>query len=256
MKKTALFGVLVGCVLAISPAHAQEEKQELNSLRMGLSVAPILSWFSPEGEGNSIVADGSRFAIKYGLHMDFRLTGNENYYFSTGLFMVNAGGSLSHDNAIRAVEGGPLVRSRRDVDWRINYLTIPLTFKLMTNEIGYNRYFARVGFDAGVAVNSRFDSSDRLLSNPSAVFSRENADGSSLTRFYRFGLHIEAGMEYNIGANTNLVISLEWNNGLNNTFSRDNRLPTGTDEAANVQLSGERATAAINILALNLGIYF
>ncbi len=255
MKKTALVLAFTLCNLSLLPLLAQDQGAPPSSLRMGLSVAPLLSWFSPEGEGNSIASDGSRFAIKYGLHMDFRLSGNENYYFSTGLFMVNQGGSLTHDNAVSEEFNGPLVRSRREVDWRINYLTIPLTFKLMTNEIGYNRYFARVGFDAGLAVSSRFDSADRLLSNPNTILSRDNADGSSLTRFYRFGLHLEAGMEYNIGANTNIVVSLEWNNGISNTFARSTRMP-GVDQAGNVDFIGERMRAGTNFLALNLGLYF
>lgn len=264
MKKIALTVVLIGfataSVLAQTVAPPTDntpvQTEPLSTLRMGLSAAPLISWFSPEGEGNSIEGDGVRFAIKYGLHMDFRLSGNENYFFSTGLFMVNTGGSLIHDNAVRPTEGADLVRTRRSVDYRINYLTVPLTFKLMTNEVGYIKYFARVGFDAGLTVHSRFDSEDRPLANSSTTFTRENANGSDLTRWYRFGLHIEAGLEYNLGANSNIAISLEWNNGLNNVFSRDNRLPTGTDANNNVALNGERATAAINFLALNLGIYF
>jgi hypothetical protein len=228
-------------------------------LRMGLSAAPVFSWFSPEGEGNAIEANGSRFSIKYGLYMDFKLSGNENYFFSTGLFMINSGGSLSQNNAVQLPNAGssdPLYLTRREVDYRINYLTIPLNFKLMTNEIGYNRYFARVGFDASLAVSSRFDSEDILLSDPGSPLSRDNADSGDLTRFYRFGLHVEGGLEYNIGGNANLMVSLEWNNGLNNVFSKDNRLPTGTDADNNVQLNGERATATINFLTLNLGVYF
>lgn len=262
MKNIALTGFAM-CFIALG-LQAQTESEtsyvqptQSSTLRMGLAAAPVFSWFSPEGEGNSIESNGSRFAVKYGLYMDFRLDGNENYFFSTGLFMVNAGGSLSHDHAINApTASDPLMRSRREVDYRINYLTVPITFKLMTNEIGYNRYFARVGFDASLTVHSRFDSSDRLLSDPSLTFTRENANSSDLTRFYRFGLHIEGGMEYNIGGNANLMISLEWNNGLNNIFSRDKRLPSGTDANNDVQLNGERATAAINFLALNLGVYF
>lgn len=262
MKKIALIG-LTFCLLA-STASAQNgtettyvQPTQSSTLRMGLSAGPLFSWFSPEGEGNSIEGNGTRFALKYGLYMDFRLDGNENYFFSTGLFMINTGGSLSHDNAIGVpTSNDPLMRSRREVDYRINYLTVPFNFKLMTNEIGYNRYFARVGFDASLAVHSRFDSSDRLLSDPGLTFERENANSSDFTRFYRFGLHIEAGIEYNIGGNANLMVSLEWNNGLNNVFNSSKRLPTGTDAADNVQLNGERAIAAINFLALNLGVYF
>ena len=223
-------------------------------LRMAISAAPVLSWFTPNGEPKDIEGDGSRFSIKYGLHMDFQIGNNANYWFSTGLFMINTGGSLVFPYANRRNQDDNLELVRRNVDYRLNYLTIPLNFKLMTNEIGYNRYFARVGFDLGLAVSSRFDSNDTFLGTPAATVSRDNASSEDLTRFYRTALHIEAGMEYNIGGNANIMVSLEWNNGLNNVFTQDKRAPVvdGND----VFLNGPRLESVINYLALNLGVYF
>ncbi len=256
MKKIA-FTVMAGLLL-IFQGHAQNEvaEQSFGNLRMAISAAPVVSWFAPDGEANRVQGDGARFSIKYGLHMDFKIGGNDNYFLSTGLFMVNTGGTLDRDAAASRLDGDQflLELTRRNVDYRINYLTIPLNFKLMTNEVGYNRYFARVGFDLGLAVNSRFDSED-AFSNPAATVSRENASGEDFTRFYRTALHIEGGFEYNIGGNTNLMVSLEWNNGLNNVFTRDKRFPTVSEEAG-VRETGDRVQSVINYIALNLGVYF
>jgi len=258
MKK-AVFLMLIGACCSYG-MQAQNipaaTSQEFGNVRFALSAAPVLSWFSPDGERGTVETDGPRFSIKYGLHMDFKIGGNDNYWFSSGLFMVNTGGSLSHDWAINREGSSDLLRTRREVDYRLNYITVPLNFKLMTNEVGYSRYFARVGFDFGVAVNSRFDTRDVAVEIAgTSTFERENASAEDFTRFYRTALHIEAGMEYNIGGNTNLMISLEWNNGLNNVFTRDNRLPT-TNESIGTQLNGPRIESVINYLALNLGIYF
>ncbi len=223
---------------------------------MALAGGSIFSWFTPDGEPGALDGDGIRFNIKYGLHIDFMMGSNENYFFSTGLFMANTGGSLLHDFAERRTDDANLEVVRRSVDYRINYLNIPLNFKLMTNEVGYSRYFARVGFDLGLAVNSRYDSRDRLKADlTDIVRERENADSGDFTRFWRAALHIEAGMEYNIGGNTNLFASLEWNNGLNNVFTNQYRRPT-VNEQDGVRINGDRHHAVINYVAVNVGIYF
>ncbi|MCA1751218.1 MAG: outer membrane beta-barrel protein [Cryomorphaceae bacterium] len=262
MKKIAITGALICMAAGLSFAQdATTTSTSDSKLRMAISAAPVFSWFTPDGEPNAIEGDGSRFSIKYGLHMDFQMGNNANYWVSTGLFMVNTGGSLVHPYANRRSEQGNLQEVRRNVDYRLNYLVIPINFKLMTNEIGYNRYFARVGFDLGLAVNSRFDSDDSFVLPPAATVSRENASSEDLTRFYRAALHIEAGMEYNIGGSTNIMVSLEWNNGLNNVFTKEKRAPVpipqeNGGESANVSLTGDRLESVINYVAINLGIYF
>ncbi|MEM9053181.1 MAG: hypothetical protein AAGC47_14100, partial [Bacteroidota bacterium] len=62
--------------------------------RMGISGSGVLSWINPDADAAVAEGDGTRFNIQYGLHLDFRLGSNENYYFSTGLFLLNTGGSL------------------------------------------------------------------------------------------------------------------------------------------------------------------
>ncbi len=217
--------------------------QEYNpAFRLGISGAPVFSFLTPTS--NSASYQGIRFSLKYGLHADFRLGANPNYYFSTGLFMFNMGGKISHP--IVSLDG---VAGTRETDYRINYVNIPITLLLRTNEIGYIRYFARVGFDAGVNVRSTADTRDSFAGGTNVT---EDRDVTSHVNLFRVGLHIEAGLEYNIGGNTNMMLSLEWNNGLNNVF-RDNKYREFNEGEV---LNSSSIKSVSNFVAVNVGVYF
>jgi opacity protein-like surface antigen len=203
--------------------------------RMGLSLSPLLAWYNPSGEPNFADGDGSRFTISYGLHLDFRVGTNANYYFSTGLFLLNTGGKITHNE----------VDTVSTYKHRINYVNIPLTMMLRTNEVGYMTYFARVGFDSGFAVKSNFDLTE---STASGSVTRDQVDDPDLANLFRFGLHLEGGVEYNLAGNTNLALSIEWNNGLSNVFNDDYKITTSEGT--------KRVKATDNLIMLNIGVYF
>jgi hypothetical protein len=233
--------------------------------RMGLGVSPVLSWFNTSGDAGLVEPDGVRFNILFGLHTDFRIGYNSNYYFSTGLFLMNTGGTLRHEYFVEN-EDGTYSLTEREVQHRLNYVNIPLTIMLRTNQIGYNHYFVRLGFDSGFNIASTYDSDDTRVAGSQQTVTIEDADGSDFAALFRFGLHIELGMEYNIGGNTNLFFGVEYNNGLNSIFSDDYRLPTGQTRPETNELSidpetglpfvDQRVKASSNFIALKLGAYF
>jgi hypothetical protein len=246
---TSLSGFSQNDSTAISPATtASMQNDHSPKFRMGLSGSGVLSWINPDADEAVANGDGTRFNIQYGLHLDFRLGANENYYFSTGLFLMNTGGTLVHqgslveDNSEDAFVPGTVTT----IDHRINYLNIPLTMMLRTKEIGYVTYFARVGADAGINISSSYDVSEAEPGEPTQT--REDVS-DNLAGLFRAALHIEAGIEYNISGSTRLFASLEWNDGLNNIFTDDYQIQTSETQT-------RRIKANTDALLLNVGIYF
>mgnify|MGYP001067163386 CR=1 FL=1 len=261
MKKIALIIVISAiCSSEVISQGTPDEpvRQTSQKLRMGLSLSPLISWFSAEGDAGRVATDGVRFNIKYGLHIDTRLGSNPNYYFSTGLFVLNTGGKITHEY-FREIPGtGNIQLTDRTASYRFNYVNIPLTMMLRTNEIGYITYFARVGFDAGFNIKATADFEDNF---DGEVITIEDEDASEFAGLFRAGLHIEGGIEYNFSGSSRFMLSIEWNNGLNNIFDDDYRLPV-LDQNGDLQIvDGEVKTdrkvkGSSNAVMVNLGIYF
>jgi hypothetical protein len=263
MKNVAIGVILMMCsALTIQAQDTPPAKQPLPqevlddpnpALRMGLSLSPLISWFSTEGDPSIVYGDGVRFGVQYGLHMDFRLGANPNYYFATGLFMLQTGGTIRHPYVFTESDGTN-VQVTREALFRLNYVNVPLNVMLRTNEIGYIRYFARVGFDLGFKVKANMDITDYNRTSSEIVDTRVKADANDITNLFRTALHLEAGVEYNMGETTRMVFSAEWNNGLNNVFNSDYRQLTVNESGAIVE--GDRIRAITNVLALKVGVYF
>ncbi|MBK8498800.1 MAG: outer membrane beta-barrel protein [Flavobacteriales bacterium] len=111
-----------------------------------------------------------------------------------------------------------------ETDVKLQYVEVPLTVKLMTNEIGYMRYYGQIGF--GNAFNIRAKS-DQVV----AKIDGTRADGQPIVSeftelsdedlqddimLYKVSLVVGAGMEYNFSGNTSLLVGITYNNGFTN----------------------------------------
>ena len=118
-----------------------------------------MSWIKPDMQ--DVDQDGSQFGYTFGIIADLPVSSG-NYAFSTGLQLNNIGGGVSYsqeytvqnpnDSSIFAVRSTELSNT-----YRLQYINIPLTLKLKTNEIGYITYFGQVGFDLGFNIRSKAD---------------------------------------------------------------------------------------------------
>ncbi len=250
MKKIALLltvSLICSSAVFAQPTETTPEGLTKNpKFRMGLSFSTVASWLSPDGNDNFVDPDGIRFNIGYGLHTDFGLGTNQNYYFSTGIFVLNTGGTLKYE--IKNPNDLSLGNADRTIDYRFNYVNIPLTMMMRTNEVGYTVYYARVGVDNGFNIKSSYDSQDKLPDG--TVLSTENDDDPDFASLYRVALHIEAGAEFNITGTTNLFVGIVWNNGLNNIFSDDAKAVNPETQDLKV------IKGTSNALMLNVGVYF
>jgi opacity protein-like surface antigen len=210
MKKVTIVFTLL--VFIAGFVNGQESQQKLH---FGLKLAPVLSWTNIEVDG--FEDDGSSVGFVYGLMTDFRFT--DNYSFSTGLELSQRKGNSKTDIY--------------SVKTNLQYIDIPVSLKLNTNQIGYMKYFGKFGFIPGFNVKA---SQDIDYVNPDTPDENDKKIGSDINIF-NVGLIVGAGAEYNISGDTSIMVELLYNNGFIDVFKDDGQLKT-------------------SYFALNLGVYF
>lgn len=196
--------------------------------RFGLKASPVIAWMRPETSGYE--NDGIRLGLSYGFIGDVRL--GEFYAFSTGLNINLIGGKLKYEDYR---DGDRVLISPRN--YNLQYLEIPLTIKMHTQEIGYLTYYGRFGFGAGVNLRSKAKDSYNNITE-------ELDDIKGDTRLLRGSLIVGLGVEYSLGGRTALVGGVTFNNGFTNVLK-------GTNEALN-----RKPSAINNYLELTFGVMF
>lgn len=195
MKKATL--ALATILIIANSTNAQDR-----STRLGLQVSPNLGWVTTDAE--NLDGDGQRLGYRFGLLGDFQLGSNANYFFSTGAFLNNVGAKWKNTVTDSTTEA------------TYQYVEVPVTIKLKTNEIGYLTYYAQIGFDAGIMVAAKTKTSlDTKF--------KDNSDKSNLLRL---SLSVGAGAEYNFSGNTSLLMGLRYSNGFTDVNSDEANAPS------------------------------
>jgi len=221
--------------------------QDETSLRFGLKLSPNISMLRSETKGLS--SAGNSFGYTFGLMTEFPIGGTGNYRFATGLNLNNIGGKWKTDFSYFN-EPGQTTPLTRELETRLKlqYVELPLTVKLMTNEIGYMRYFAQVGFGAAFNIRAKADIVSPVYFDNAPTLVRQfeeldNEDFSSEINLFKASLIVGAGMEYNFSGNTSLLVGITYNNGFSNI--------------ANFDVSADKkAKVLANYLELSLGVFF
>jgi hypothetical protein len=170
-------------------------------LKFGVFADPVISWFSSDTHDTQ--SKGARAGFNFGVTFNKYFT--DNYAFSTGINILNAGGQISNSipvemqfkNMVASVPAG------ESVIYKIQYLSVPLGLKFNTNQIGYISFFTDLGIDPKVVIGGKADI-------PSLEISGENAMDE--LRQFNLSYHITAGAEYSIGGTTSLVFGLGFDN--------------------------------------------
>jgi opacity protein-like surface antigen len=122
--------------------------------------------------------------------------------------------------------GGPKKLKELETDVKLQYIELPLTIKLMTNEIGYMRYYAVVGAGNAFNIRARADYvvPQYYANAPTLVEKFEEVTDENLQddiALYKASLIVGAGLEYNFSGNTSLVTGITYNNGFTNILDVD-----------------------------------
>lgn len=235
MNKALL--ILAAAALAAPTLNAQDDA----GARFGIKLAPNMAWLKSDTKG--MENDGSKIGFTFGLVTEFPVGSAGNYRFATGLFLNNVGGKYKQAHAYTQ-DGQQLSRDLVN-DVKLQYVQVPLTMKLMTNEIGYMRYFGQIGFDAAFNIRAKADFEVPATdANGTTTFtSMEDEDIKDNIQPFRAGLIVGAGLEYNFSGSTTLQAGVNYNNGFTNLLKK-------------VEIADKKAKLLQNYLELNLAVFF
>lgn len=188
MKKL-LFSVLI--LFSVSIAEAQ--------VRFGFKAAPNISFnrIDAEADNTDFNTDGVGLRFQLGPIFDFEF--KENHYFSTGLIFTSKRSAFIADST-------GATPSNYNEDYSPQYLQIPLTLKLFTEEIGLDK---KIYFQFGGTIDFMTNSEGEP----------ENIVESF--RFIDLNSLLAIGLEYGIGINTKVFGGLIYQRGLLNVI-KDN----------------------------------
>ena len=197
MKKA----LLTIAALAVTPAaFAQVE--------IGLKVSPSISYLRTSSpSATSFQGESSKFSFGGGIFMDYFF--GQNYAFNTGLFLTGKGGTISYQEP--QLLGG-LVTPRTTQKIAMQYLELPLTIKLFTNEVAPDtRVYFQVGGSLAVPVQSRINGNKNYVD----TFNGNNETSASSHVFAVDANLIGAvGAEYQLGLSTKFLAGISYHHGL------------------------------------------
>ncbi len=208
--------------LFFSPNAAQSQGYHL-----GLQLAPNVSMAEPRELSHAAIQSEAHFG--YGFVFDAMFT--EKYAIGTGVNVFYNGGITQH-LAFQEGENGLSIEAVQLVQQQ-QYVEIPLTFKMRTNEIGHTTYFGQFGAGFGLNVRSEgsqkttsFATLDSLGSVTEVVFSQsaleaaesEQVSMADRTRLFRPSMIIGLGAERRLTGSTALVFALRYNVGLRSQY--------------------------------------
>lgn len=252
--KTSLFRfggkvilILAAAALAAPKLNAQDDA----GVRFGIKLAPNMSWFKSDTKG--LESDGSKLGYTFGLVTEFPIGEKGNYRFATGLFLNAVGGKYLQ--AYSYTENNQSLTKKLGSDVKLQYIQIPVTMKLMTNEIGYMRYYGQIGFDVAANVKAKANYDDAVVTTDpntqetSVSFRKmDKEDIKDRIQPVRAGLVVGAGLEYNFSGSTTVQAGVTYNNGLTNLLKKV-EVPDGNGNM-------KKAKLLQNYLELNLALFF
>ncbi|RZL34547.1 MAG: PorT family protein [Pedobacter sp.] len=192
MKKTL---IAIACVLFAATTNAQEK----NGFRLGLTAHPNFGFIKAEGgKGN-----GTNLGFTYGLLGDFNFA--ENYSFATGLTITTINGKSTEINPVQYTAPGTY-----DLKYKMQYLQIPLSIKLKTDEKDDMKFYGQFGLTTDFRLGARYDVEQG--NTPLA----DGVKATDHTKFFRAGMLIGGGVEYRLSGKTSLLGGITYNNGLTN----------------------------------------
>jgi opacity protein-like surface antigen len=210
---------------------AQEPIQQ--GFHFGLKASPSLAWLRSDTKGYD--SDGSRAGFIYGLITEFNFA--TRYAFATGIDIAYRGGKF------KTLQESTDTTISVSSTYNLQYLEIPLTLKLKTNEIGSMTYYMQIGIAPGFNIRARqsYDGTIQVKDSAGVIHntptSDEKIDVMDDINSLNVSMILGAGVEYTLSGTTVLLGGIQFSNGFTDVFDTDAKVNS-------------------NYLALTLGILF
>jgi opacity protein-like surface antigen len=170
--------------------------------KFGVFIDPMITWLSPDSR--NVISEGVSMGVNGGLAIDNYF--QKNYAVHTGISIGTQAGSLKfgQESYINAYGETDTLPAGTTVDYRMNYITVPLGLKLKSNQIGYFSYYALIGFTNQFNVKAHGTSNEGTL---------EKSDIIEEINLYNLAYHFGAGVEYAISKDTAITLGIVYHNG-------------------------------------------
>ncbi|MEO5585228.1 MAG: porin family protein [Flavobacteriales bacterium] len=239
MKK--VYVTLLALLLGAPSIFAQSENS--NAVRLGIKFAPNLAWIRSDTKG--LESDGTLIGYSFGLMTEFPFGSNGNYRFATGLFLNNVGGKIKQTYSSAPDTTGLTTDILRTSTVKLRYIELPVTMKLMTNEIGYMRYYGQLGVDLGANIRAKSNAETIMTSGgASRPTTESDIDVKESVNVFKAGLVVGAGLEYNFSGRTSAVVGVTYHSGFTKLYKKSTF--TGLDNAKSYA----------DYIELTVGVYF
>ena len=192
---------------------------------LGLTLSPNVGFSVPRQFSHESVKSSAHFG--YGFIFDAKFT--DAYAIGTGINVFHAGGVISYFEANEIND--PSRIDRVELEQRLQYVELPLTFKMRTKEIGYTTYWGQFGLGLGLnvraegkesrtAVAFRNDSTQNweFGSDVSSLAESSDVNLAEQTRLFRPSLIIGLGLERRFTGTTGISIGVRYNVGIRNQY--------------------------------------
>ena len=292
MKNMKKIFTITALVFAANAAFAQDDAASKN-VRFGLVIEPSLNWYK---SGEKIIEkNGVSPKFGGGLGIEFRLTNVA--VIATGLHINMDGGKVKYRNDVSGVPSTSFVGYYYDNEneeiaefipaynyssenfgqtrytsfllnerkYMVTYLTIPLTLKLRTKEIGALTYFGQFGVNSSLRLSAKAtDEVQRPSTSSSGWGTPETISKSDIKKdmnLFSEALNIGLGVEWNLAGTTSLVIGANYLLGFTNAVKEKSdytrKYTTGTFGFPEPPEGTElKQTLKSNSIVLTVGVLF
>ena len=192
-------------------------------VQMGLKFNPNLGWFKVDDK-TKIENNGLGVGFSYGLIIDFHILDNIALCFEPAHLFYNPSTNIRDSNV--------------NVKWKVQYIEIPLSLKMMTSQRGKLKYFGKIGISTSIKTSAKL----------------EGEKANSSVAALDFAMLIGGVIHYSLGGNTALLLGATFHNGLAR-INKDNSF-------INLNIPGTRSLSLKDIklkssfISLDIGILF
>jgi len=212
MKKLLLF-IVLGLISAT--AFSQQK------YKIGLKVTPLLlAWnrlVVPRQASHE--ADGVKARLSAGVFFDYFFIG-DNYAFSSGLTYTIKGGGIRFDSSLAYMVDVPIIEPTKHTRFVLQYIEIPVSVKLYTNEISTDmKLYFQVGVSGNILISAKVDNEKNFqIIEVKDSLTADTSTAKLMKNFFPIeaSLVFSTGIELQMGENTYFFTGFTFNHGLTN----------------------------------------
>jgi hypothetical protein len=215
--------------------------QDTRKVAIGFKVSPNFAWTRMmEGPMEN---NGLGLGFSYGLMGDINIANNPNYWLSTEFIVTSCPSKINTNDTLWTKKGGTSF-TNASFNYNLQYIQVPISLKLKTNEIGKFKYWGQFGVAPAILMqqklktattpsvygngtqshNPNLDANDNYDFKGDASQNGEfNGNGvfQDDVRKARISLIMGAGIETKISGKTVFSAGLRFDNAFSDVFMDD-----------------------------------